>query len=375
MAREETRYTKVARTFSMNAENRSTHFPPPSFLAMPAAGIDVSDHGIKFIEFCMRNGHRELAQYGERALPEGVIVGGEVAKPEELVRVLSALKKETGLSLVRSSLHEQGGYLFQTTLSGVLPSEAHGAIEFQLEEHIPLSGADATFDAERVSRPGHEESLDFVVTAFPEKIVRPYVDAFEKAGLRLLSLELEAQAIARAVVPWHDSGTFLIVDLGDTHTGVSAVSSGVVHYTSTIDIAGRTLNAALSKSLPLSPERAERIKNERASLDAKEDADVFDSLMTTVSALSDEVARRILYWDTHCETHFGHSKIEHVYLCGGNANVPGLENYFATNLHLPVSVGNVWMNAFHFNEYVPSLPLSESHRFATAIGLALRNSS
>lgn len=342
---------------------------------MEAVGVDISDHAIKFVEFRQRDGVRELGLFGERPLPEGVIVAGELIKQDELVRQLKTLKNETGFSLVRSSLTESRGYLFQTTLKNVAPGEARAAIDFQLEEHVPIARAEAVFDAEPIRQGSGGGDLDFVVTVFPEKIVAPYLAAFKSAGLFLLSLELEAQAIARAVIPEKDPKTSMVVDLGETHTGVSVVSEGVVHYTSTIDIAGRSLTAALSKNFSISSEGAERMKREKGFSRTKEDEEAFNALMTTVSALSDEINRRLLYWDTHFKEHCGSSKIEQAYLCGGNANILGLVNYFAANMSVPVSIGNVWTNAFSLDTYVPPLDAVQSRRFATAVGLALRSGS
>ncbi len=115
---------------------------------MEAVGVDISDHAIKFVEFRQKDGVRELGLFGERPLPEGVIVAGELVKQDELVRELKTLKNETGFSLVRSCLTESRGYLFQTALKNVAPGEARAAIDFQLEEHVPIARAEAVFDAE-----------------------------------------------------------------------------------------------------------------------------------------------------------------------------------------------------------------------------------
>ena len=340
---------------------------------MEAAGIDVSDHALKYIQFRSRKGKREVSAFGEVPLAEGVIEGGEVVRPEELTEALRALKRKTGLSLVRSALPESRGYLFQSALKGVSPSEARSAIEFQLEEHVPIARQETVFDAEALQ--GESEERHFVVTAFPGRVVAPYVRAFRDAGLFLLSLELEAQAIARSVVKWNDPGTFMIADLGETHTGISVVSEGVVHYTSTIDISGRTLTAALAKSFSIPEAEAQKLKHEKGFSKREGGEQVFESLMTSVSALFDEINRRSLYWNEHFQEHSGKSKISRLYLCGGNANIFGLSDYLSSIMSIPVSAANSWGNAFSPDTYVPPLSETEARRFATAIGLALRQGS
>ncbi len=348
-----------------------SYLPPPALIALNAAGVDISDRSLKFIILEPREGSLVVARYGERPLPPGVVVGGEIRSPEGLAAELQKLKEEESLSFIRISIPEQRGYLFQTTLEGVTSMDARSVIEFQLEEHVPLAPSEALFDAEPIESK-QQKTLSFVVTAFPEKVVSLFVSTYQAAGLSPLSVEIEAQAIARALVPRGDMGTFLIVDFGDTHTGLSVVSQGVVHYTSTIEVAGKSLTSAISKCFSVSLEQAEEIKRKNNYFEECENKEVLDALMTTMSVLRDEVTRHYEYWNNRTEKEPDVPKIEQVLLCGGNANLHGLSEYLASGLRVPVSVGNVWTNVASPHDYIPPIPVEAALGYATAIGLALR---
>ena len=61
-------------------------------------------------------------------------------------------------------------------------------------------------------------------------------------------------------------------------------------------------------------------------------------------------------------------KVEKIILCGGGANLKGLAHFLSLELKILVEPGNPWIN---ISEEI-QLPLAESIRYTTAIGLALR---
>jgi Tfp pilus assembly PilM family ATPase len=58
-------------------------------------------------------------------------------------------------------------------------------------------------------------------------------------------------------------------------------------------------------------------------------------------------------------------------LCGGNASVRGLPEYFEKAWEIPVAVGDVFINLAPRDVCLPPLDRNESLSYATAIGLAL----
>ena len=60
-------------------------------------------------------------------------------------------------------------------------------------------------------------------------------------------------------------------------------------------------------------------------------------------------------------------------ILAGELSVPEeLVGYLGKHLKLEVSLPNVWINIFSFDEHIPEINFSDSIPYATAIGLALR---
>lgn len=348
----------------------SKFFPTPKFLKMPAVGLDISDQSIRFAELLPRGSGYTLGRFGEKHISQGVMNSGKIKDTEGLKQILSSIHTEYKINFVNVSLPEEQVYLVRILIPRVKHSELRGSIELQLEEYIPLKPEEAVFDYEIISE--NEHGYDVEVSALPLLVAESYFKLFDGTGLVPLVFEIEAQAIARAVLPFGEKKTHMIVDFGETRTGLSVVSDGVVMFTSTLDIGGHTLNSAIEKTFKVSPDEAERMKKEYGLVKNSGDKEFFFTLMHPISILKDEINKHFIYWHTHpVPGEKKRKKIEAITLCGGDSNLIGLADYLSASLKVPVKVANVWNNVNSFDNYIPEINLKNSLRYATAIGLVL----
>lgn len=342
---------------------------------MSSVGVDLSDASVRFLELIPKDNGFALGRYGEKSIPEGIVAGGEITNKEKLKEILSEMRKEHNLHFIRVGLPEEKAYLFKTEVPSGGTEEIYTNLESQLEENVPISPAEAVFDFDHIKTESPSANhLSVSVSVIPQKIVEGYSTLFQEVGLMPLSFEIEAQAIARSVVPSGDYGTYMIVDFGKTHTGLSVKSEGVIRYTSTIEIGGMALTNALQKSFSISLEEAEKMKKQKGLDKAAENRNVFDSLITPIGAWRDEINRHFIYWHTTKDPkkNAPEKPIQKIILCGGDANLTGLTEYLTSTMKVRVELANVWGNVFSFDQYIPPIKAADSLRYATAIGLALR---
>ncbi len=348
-------------------------FPPPKFLAMPVVGLDISDESIHFVELSPAKGGCKIKRFGEKKIPEKIIESGEIKKPEEFVKILASLKSEFSSHFVNVSLPEQRAYLLKLRIPRVKKKEIRGSLELQLEDNVPISPAEAVFDYETIRVDKGESTMDVSLSVLPRKIVENYIETIKDAGLTPLSFEIEAQAIARGAVLEGDDGTFMIIDFGRTRTGISIVSKGVTRFTSTVEIGGAALTRAIKKTLSISFEEAEKVKKEKGVSGQDKNSELFLTMMSIAGVLKDEANKHYIYWHTHKDSS-GEKRpsIEKIILCGGDSNLAGLTDYLSVGLRIPVELANSMVNINSSDRYIPDMPFSDSLRFTTAIGLALR---
>ena len=65
-------------------------------------------------------------------------------------------------------------------------------------------------------------------------------------------------------------------------------------------------------------------------------------------------------------------KISKIILCGGESTLAGLPEFLSYELKMKVELGNPWVNAVSFEDYIPEIERRDSLAYSTVIGLALR---
>ncbi len=345
-------------------------FPPPEYLTMPAVGLDISDYAVKHV-FIRRYGrHFHLDSVGKLDLPLGVVEDGIIKDPDTLVRVLERIREEHGYTHTHLSLPEAHAYLFQFEVPHGAEAELRQLIEFSLKEHVPIDAQDAVFDFSIMEE--RERSRSVNVSVYPSAISQVYVDAVRAAGFNILSVEIEGQATARALLPPTGTEPTIIIDLGRSQAGFSISANGSVIFTANLEIGGDRFTRAVARGLDVSFQEAERMKREHGFRDTRANSAVHQMLRGVVDELCEAIRRHLMYWQLHA-TDDSTKEIRSVVLVGGNANMPGLSEYMSVVLDVKVTVGNVWTNIFSFNEYLPEMHRTESLEFATATGLAMRS--
>jgi len=349
--------------------------PPPNYIQLPSAGVDISDTSLKYLQFLpdKRVGTQlELSYWGDIDIPEGVLERGTVHDVKKLSEAIREVRDRIDVETVRVSLPEERAYLFETEIKRGTPfKEIRGLLEFRLEENVPLSPRDSLFDYNIINDTNDSESVRVSVTAYAKETIVGYYEACVAAGVTPISFEVEAQAIARATIPAGDVGTHMIVDFGKTRTGIGIVYQGVLMYTSTIDIGGAELSTALRRQLGnIEESELTKIKNTQGLVRGVNDTDVYDALLPTMSAIIDEVRTRSQYWNMRDMTE-ENRQIQSVILCGGSINMKGLPEYFSEMLGVTATRADVWQNAFPDFDTVPEIGRRYSYGYATAVGLAL----
>ncbi|MEL6803114.1 MAG: pilus assembly protein PilM, partial [Bacteroidota bacterium] len=165
----------------------SSLFPPPRYMLLPSAGVDISDSSLKYIQFRRdkRSGqHLKLIQWGDIDIADGALNRGDVTDGAKLTEALREVRERTGVEYVRVSLPEERAYLFETEIQKNTPyKEIRGKLEFTLEENVPLSPRDAHFDYHIFDDPLRKDALLVSVTVYAKDTINSYYDACRAAGV------------------------------------------------------------------------------------------------------------------------------------------------------------------------------------------------
>lgn len=351
-----------------------------------AFGLDISDLSLKIVQLKRRGRTLALASFGQTAVKPGIIDKGEIKDTKALAEIIKKALKEAGGERIKTkyviaSLPEEKAFLQVIPMPRMKEEELKKAVYFEAENYVPLPIDQVYLDCQ-VIQPVHNhlDHLDVLIAAQPRNIVDPYVITLKEAGLQPKALEIESQAIARALIkngvsPW----PLLLIDLGAIRTSLIVFSGYSLRFTTTLTISSQGMSELISKTLAVDLIQAEKLKlrygldrGKKHSVSSK----VFDALIPILTDLTEQVKRYLDYYQSHASHEHlpANGKIvEKIYLCGGGTNLKGLAPFLSYHLKIPAERGNPWINILPPPlKEVQELPYEKSVGYTTALGLALR---
>ncbi|HRH55351.1 MAG TPA: pilus assembly protein PilM [Candidatus Paceibacterota bacterium] len=346
-------------------------FAPPKYLALPAAGIDVSASGVKLALVEERMHGLELTAFGEVRLAPGALTGGEMTDRAAIIDAVRTIVKEHRARFATIALSESRSYLFEANVPGSDPRAWRTAIEQHLDEYVPLPPSEVAFDV--VAAGPARDTTPVAGVGYARRVIEESLSAFDEARVTVRAVESETFATPRSLLPRGDQETVLIIDIGRTTTKLSIVARRIPRFATTLEIGGHALTLAVQKHFGVTEEEAKRVKAEHGLVSSGEDGGYLEAMLSTVSAIREEIVRRLDYWQSRAAAGSLHEPVTRAILIGGNASVRGLPEYLENSLKIPVELGDVFTNLAPRDHWLPPLDYLESLGYATAIGLALRD--
>lgn len=238
--------------------------------------------------------------------------------------------------------------------------ELASAMEFEGKKYIPLPLSEMNLSWSIVSQNAQANTLKVLLTAVPKQVIENYTHLFSQIGLELTVLDIEALALSRALI--FDSGkNHVIIDIGAKSTSIIILKNGLLQLSRNVNVGGDTITGRIAQSLNISESRAEQFKRD---FGVSQSTFLPESIKPVLNTIKNEVKQLLNLYQSQ------DSKVDHVTLVGGGANLPGLASYWS-DLGVPVELGNPLKSVaytqpseLHLKRFILHLPV--------AIGLALR---
>lgn len=341
-------------------------FPPPEYLRFNFVGLNISDHSVKVCKSVTDHDYYLIEFIDTLSIPEGVIVNGEIQDAAEVVKVLKKVKSTFGVEFVRVSVPEEKIYLATFSIPPTSPDKLRSVVEFHIGDHIPLSVDEIQFDYNVVKRTKSGKITQVVATAIAKNEAQELTTILTDSGLVPLSMEVEAQAVARVVLPPRHPKTALVLDIGRSRTGISIIKNQVVRYTTTVTFGGDHLVQLIAELRDIDPAEAEKVKRTSGLQLSKYTTAEQQKIEDFIADLVEEIRRRENYWINQSG-----EEIDEVLLVGGNASTPHLVNYLQSKTDKIVKVPDVWQNVYHNKESERLVSDNEALGYAAVVGLAI----
>ena len=350
-------------------------FPLPAALVPRSIGVDISDVSVKWIGLVRSKGPgHDIATHGSLPIPAGAIRGGAIYDEEALVSVLAQVRAASGVSHAHAALPEEEAYVFSMHIPDGTPrDQALRLIEFEFEGRVPIPPGDAVYDYDVIAE-HTAEGVQIGVTVFPKRLAEQYASVFRRARFELVSLEVEARSIGRAIDEGGTTDTVtLLVDFGRARTGFAVLKRGIPIFTSTVEFGNDLAASRAKQGTELPDAEIQRIRNDEGLFASGEHAALRAEFEATALGLAGEVVRHFHFWDTRRDERGERvTPVGSVVLVGGSANMKGLADLISGKVQAPTTRGDVWRHVLSFEHQIPAIDKRTSLQYATAVGLALR---
>jgi len=353
-------------------------------------GLDFSDLSLKIACLKKRGRFFKLASWGETRLEPGIIDKGDIKDEEKLAKAIKEGVKNIKGSKIKTknivaSLPEKRAFFETIIMPKMSKEELKSAVPFEAENYIPLPMSEAYFDFQTIPSLDKKESdySEVLVGAVSKEIVDPYVSCIKKAGFLPEALEIESQAISRALIKNEFIPvSILIIDFGRSRTSFIMLSKGSISFTCSIPISSDMLTLSISDSLQTGKTESEKLKIKYGlnsatgkKLSQKEE-NLRKKIKEAMHPILDDLAKQAKKYISYHESSSKNNpkrKVEKVLLSGMASNLKGFTDFLSLKLKIPVELGNPWVNILPDTlKEVPNLSFSDSLGYTTALGLALR---
>lgn len=320
-----------------------------SVVAVRAVGLDIGTTTVRAAEVDVtgagpgRGGSATLVKYAELPLPAGAVGDGEVHEVQTVASVLKRLwtKGHFASREVISGVGNQRVVVREMDLPSLPMGQLRQSLPFQVGDMLPMAADEALLDFYPTGEfdGDHGTVLRGILVAASKTTVASHVLAIESAGLMPMMVDLNAFALMRAqAVPDWGNQTVAFIDIGARTTNVIVSAGGTPRFVRTLPAGGQDATDAVATALKVSVSDAERLKREiGVGFAVPENYKLgADALTTTTRAFVEAVRNTFVFYSQNNPG----AAIQHVALTGGGAHMPGLGQYLASAMRLPVSFGD-----------------------------------
>lgn len=339
----------------------------------PFIAVDIGSSSIKVLSFDIRGSKPKLLAAAVAPTPAGAVANNMVTKVEQTAQTIRSLIEANDMKGKRAIFAVPGPSAFtkKITIGKTSLKDLKTNIAFEAGNYIPHS-VDAVHLDFQVLRTLAKATLEVLLVAVKNEVVRSFLNALEGAGLEPLIADVDYFAVENMFelnYPEERKRTVALVNIGSRFSSVSIVSNGESLFTGDVGVGGRLYTDTLCETLGMQPAQAEQAKA-GIPVEGFDEGLIQETRDRTTEHLASELHRQIgFFWNAAATD----KSIEVIYLCGGASQVPGLVEEIGTKTGLTCNLmktfrGVDWAEQFD-EEFIGEIGLS----MGVSVGLAIRN--
>lgn len=337
----------------------------------PLFGLDIGSSSVKAVELKSTKQGYELLNFALESLEPDTVVDGAIMDAPRVAERIVSICEGQGIKTknVATAVSGHSVIVKRVPMPYMTEEELYDRIQAEASQHIPFDVADVNLSYQVFESEGPQ--MDVLLVAAKKDKILNHTNVLAQAGRTPTVVDIDAFALQNCFeVNYEMPGqTVALLNIGASVMNINIVRDGIPLFTRDVSVGGNQYTDALQKELDLSFEDAERLKKGE-SIAGVSDEQRAAVLRSVSDILILEIQKT---FDFFRATATGEN-IQHIFVAGGTARVPGLldllREEFAVTVEELDPMRRIVINPGKHNE---SRLRELAPRLAIAVGLALRS--
>jgi type IV pilus assembly protein PilM len=340
-------------------------------------GLDITTSSVKLIELSMAGGQFRVESYAAEPTPHNAINEKAIVDAEAVGEAIRRAVKRSGAKSREAAVAISGDAAITKVIQmpkNLNEADLEGQVEMQADQYIPFPMEEVSYDFQRIGPSEKDpEMIDVLLVATRTENVEQRQAAVQAAGLTAKLVDVEAFALENACKllthQMPDGGidrTIAVIDFGASSTTFSVLKDLKVIYTRDFAFGGQQLTEEIMRTYGLSMEEAGRAKKE-GGLPSNYQPEVLDPF---IDDMTQQVSRSLQFY---LASGSGREQPEKILVCGGCANIVGVDDVIASRVGIPAERGDPLGQMKLSSRAKAQAVKKDATALLTACGLALRS--
>lgn len=291
-------------------------------------GLDIGTRSCKVVELVLSSSAPKVKNWGIEPIDNN--------NASEAIKKLF-LKVNIQTSQVYTALSGQGTLIRFIKMPRMSINQLKDSLLLEADKYFPFSKDQIYLDCHILGNP-KESKMDVLVAVAKKDLIEQRLDLLESLGLQQNFVGINAVALATAFsrlkqapddTQDHEAKIsqkgIALIDIGELKTSLIVLTGGNPRFTRDISFGAKEFTHKISSAMGLEFKEAEHLKK-----DPKEKfADIQLACQPVFSGLAAEIRLSFDYFRSE-----SHQDVHEIYLMGGSANIPGLDDFMTKELGL-----------------------------------------
>lgn len=269
---------------------------------------------------------------GMALLPDGVIAGNQINSVKLLASTVKKALLAGRIGGGNASLCLSGGDIIirQAMMPRMAAEQLKQNVINEVSGYLSVDPALYVIDykVQEVLTEGAAPQYRVMIVAVPKNVILPYIQALSQAGLKVVSVDVAANAKEKLINHLTGkTGNFAVIDLGMNASVIDTYVGGRFFVSKTSMAGVNTATAALAKAL-----ETDQLKALEMILGMDPDPACRQAVNDYADTVQFDAARVTDYFRSRNQM----TPVDQVYLCGGGTRIPGIAQMMQERLNLPV---------------------------------------